>query len=230
MASTPVAICLIGDVVGSRRSARAATAWLEQLRDRLEARHPERLAAFEFTQGDEIQGLLPAGSDALDPVLDALLRPHAGPTGVPRMRWAVGVGVVDPGRGPATRRTGEAFLLAREQMTRIHRDGDVLTCATGHPPTDHLLDGIAPVLGSLIDRMTDRQRAVLHLRVIERLRQEDIADRLGISQSAVSGHLSRAGARDVTRLADTVRTLLATGMAARSGATQEPDMTPELGT
>lgn len=222
MASIPVAICLIGDVVGSRRSARAATAWLEHLRDRLEERHPERLAAFEFTQGDEIQGLLPAGSDALDLVLDSLLRPHAGPTGVPRMRWVIGVGAVDPGHGPATRRTGEAFLLARDRMTRIHREGDVLACATGHPPTDRLLDGVAPVLGSLIDRMTDRQRAVLHLRIIERLRQEDIADRLGISQSAVSGHLSRAGARDVTRLADAVRALLAAGMAARTGATPEP--------
>ncbi|MBX3030575.1 MAG: hypothetical protein KF809_10465 [Chloroflexi bacterium] len=222
MAHTLVAVCLIGDVVGSRRSARVATAWLERLRDRLEARYPERLAAFEFTQGDEIQGLLPADADALGPVLDALLRPHAGPTGVPRMRWVIGVGAVDPGHGPATRRTGEAFLLAREHMTRVHREGDVLACVTGHPPIDRLLDGVAPVLGSLIDRMTDRQREVLHLRTIERLRQEDIADRLGISQSAVSGHLSRAGARDVTRLEDTVRTLLREAIDALGGTTHGP--------
>jgi DNA-binding transcriptional regulator LsrR (DeoR family) len=59
--------------------------------------------------------------------------------------------------------------------------------------------------------MTDRQREVLHLQTVERMRQEAIAERLGVSQPAISGLLARAGARDVARLTAAVRTLLTDG-------------------
>lgn len=205
-------ICVMGDVVASRGRATAATAWLEHLRDHLEAAYPERLAPFDFTQGDEIQGLLPIDADPLGPVLDAILRPHAPPDGVPRMRWVVAAGVIDPGQGPATKRTGPAFLVARGLITRAHRDRDGLRCATGDPFADGLLEQVAPVLASLVDRMTDRQREVLRLQVVDGLLQEEIADRLDVSQPAVSQALARAGARDVARLTAAVRTLLRDGI------------------
>jgi DNA-binding CsgD family transcriptional regulator len=205
-------ICIFGDVVGSRTHASVATAWLERLRDHLEVTYPERLAAFEFTQGDEIQGLLPIDADPLLPVLDAMLRPHEPPDGVPRMRWVIAAGRIDPGDGPATRRTGQAFLTARRLIGMAHDEGDSLRCASGDGGADGLLDDVAPVLGSLVERMTDRQREVLHHQVIGRLRQEAIADRLGISQPAVSGLLARAGARDVAHLTAAVRTLLGDGI------------------
>jgi DNA-binding CsgD family transcriptional regulator len=205
-------ICVFGDVVGSRQRATAATAWLSWLRDHLETTCPERLAAFEFTQGDEIQGLLPIDADPLRLVLDAMLRPHGPPDGVPRMRWVIAAGRIDPGEGPATRRTGPAFLAARRLIGQAHDDSDGLRCASGDPDADALLDDIAPVLASLVDRMTDRQREVLHLQAIGQLRQEAIADRLRISQPAVSGVLTRAGARDVAHLTAAVRTLLRDGI------------------
>jgi DNA-binding CsgD family transcriptional regulator len=205
-------ICIFGDVVGSRTRASAATAWLGWLRDHLETAHPERLAAFEFTQGDEIQGLLPIDADPLLPVLDAMLRPHGPPDGVPPMRWVIAAGSIDPGEGPATRRTGQAFLMARQLIGTAHDEGDVLRCASGDVAADTLLAEVAPVLGWLIHRMTDRQREALHLQVIGHLRQEAIAERLGISQPAVSGILARAGARDVARLTAAVRTLLGDGI------------------
>jgi len=207
-----VGICIVGDVIGSRTRATESTAWLERLRSHLEASHPERLAPFEFTQGDEIQGLLPIGADPLAPVLDAMLRPHGPPAGVPRMRWAIAAGSIDPGAGPATKRTGPAFLVARRLITGAHHDGDGLRCATGDEAADGLLAEVAPVLASLVGRMTDRQREVLHLQVIEGLRQEAIADRLRVTQPAISGILARAGARDVARLTAAVRTLLRDGI------------------
>jgi DNA-directed RNA polymerase specialized sigma24 family protein len=127
------------------------------------------------------------------------------------MRWVIAAGRIDPGEGPATKRTGEAFLAARALITEAHRDGDGLRCATGDAQADTLLDDVAPVLASLIDRMTDRQREVLHLQAIEGMRQEAIAERLGVSQPAISQLLARAGARDVARLTAAVRTLLTDG-------------------
>ncbi|MEA2605253.1 MAG: hypothetical protein QOI00_10, partial [Chloroflexota bacterium] len=51
---------LFGDVIRSRREPTAATAWLRTLTSDLEGAYAdnERLAPFEFTQGDELQGLL----------------------------------------------------------------------------------------------------------------------------------------------------------------------------
>ncbi len=207
-----IGICLFGDVIGSRARASAATAWLERLRARLEATCPDRLAPFEFTQGDEIQGLLPIDADALTPVLDAMLRPRDTPHGALPMRWVIVAGAVDPGEGPATKRTGPAFLAARDLIARAHRDRDALRCMTGDAASDDLLEAISPVLASIIDRMTDRQREMLRLHAVDGLRQEAVAERLGVSQPAVSGALSRAGARDMARLATAVRSLLRDGI------------------
>ncbi|MFN8521461.1 MAG: hypothetical protein U0667_19230, partial [Chloroflexota bacterium] len=141
--TSSVGICVFGDVVGSRGGATAATAWLERLRAHLETTWPTRLAPFEFTQGDEIQGLLPIDADPLALVLDAMLRSHGPPHGSPRMRWAIAAGPVDPGEGPATKRTGPAFVTARRLVGIARREGDGLRCATGDATTDELLDGVA---------------------------------------------------------------------------------------
>ena len=78
------AIVLFGDVVDSRRDSPAATAWLRTLADELAGAYPPaaRLADFEFTQGDELQGLLVPGADPLVAVVRAWLHPD----GLP-MRW-----------------------------------------------------------------------------------------------------------------------------------------------
>src|SRR6476661_10542453 len=98
-------VVLFGDVVNSRTSAQASAAWLESLCDRLDRDYGEqRLAQFEFTQGDEIQGLLDPAADPFHAVLQATLRAHAGEGAAPPMRWVVVYGPIEPGRGPATRR------------------------------------------------------------------------------------------------------------------------------
>src|SRR5918992_2448736 len=104
-------VVLFGDVVRSRDRAAAATEWLESLRARLDDLYGrQRLAPFEFTQGDEIQGLIDPSADPFVGVLDATLRPHDGPDAAPRMRWVVAAGAIDPGRRPATRRTRGGVL------------------------------------------------------------------------------------------------------------------------
>ena len=55
-------------------------------------------------------------------------------------------GDVEPGSGPATERTGPAFLVAREAIARAraHRDG--LVALTGDPEADALLADLGPLL------------------------------------------------------------------------------------
>src|SRR5438270_7747752 len=99
-------LVLFGDVADSRVDAARATAWLRTLSRDLDRHYGrDRLAPFGFTQGDEIQGLLAIDADPTAAVLRAALHPQA-----MAMRWVIVAGRVEPGRGPATQRTGRAFV------------------------------------------------------------------------------------------------------------------------
>ena len=134
-----MATVLFGDVVKSRRDSKGSTDWLRTLVAELESAYPpvDRLAGFEFTQGDEIQGLLSTAADPLIAVLRAGLHPDRRP-----MRWVIVAGEIDPGRGPATQRTGPAFLRARELLVEAGTRRDGLVISTGDGPTDLLLDDL----------------------------------------------------------------------------------------
>ncbi|MBA2253503.1 MAG: sigma-70 family RNA polymerase sigma factor [Chloroflexi bacterium] len=204
--STP-AVVLFGDVVGSRRYVGGAASWLASLSDLLDEHYGAgRLARFDFTQGDEIQGLLSPGADPIAAVLIATLADDA-----PPMRWVVVAGTVEPGVGPATRRTGPAFILARETigLARHRRDG--LLVRTTDSRLDELLEGTAPVLAELLGRLTKRQRTVARLMLVEGSNQAEVADALGVARATISVSYQRAGLRSITRLTHVVRTLIAEG-------------------
>jgi predicted DNA-binding protein (UPF0251 family) len=213
------AVVLFGDVVRSRRESAASTAWLERLCALLDAAYgQQKLAPFEFTQGDELQGLLDVSADPFRAVLEGSLRPHAGEGAAPRMRWVVVHGEVDPGRGPATRRTGPAFILARQTLEEASRSRDGLLCRTGDPRADALLDGTAPVLAAMIEGMTDRQREVARLALVEGLRQSDIAERLGVARATVSVSFARGDVRNLGRLLAAVRAIWREGVSAQEAS------------
>jgi hypothetical protein len=202
----PAAAVLFGDVIRSRLDAPAATAWLRVLAADLTTAYPEDavLAPFEFTQGDELQGLLAPAADPTIAVLRAALHPDAVP-----MRWVVVVGAVDPGHGPATQRSGPAFIAARERLTIAAARRERLAVVSGDPATDELLDGIAPLLGELLAELTDRQREIAWPILVEGLRRSEAAERLGVSRATISVAADRAHLRSLGSLARVVRTLLA---------------------
>lgn len=199
-------LVLFGDVIRSRRDAPAATAWLRMLCADLADAYPaaDRLAAFEFTQGDELQGLLAPAADPMPAILRAALHPDA-----VAMRWVVVAGSVDPGRGPATQRSGPAFIAARERLAAAAAGRRRLVVVSGDPLTDEVLDGTAPLLGTLLAELTPRQREIGWLLLVDGLRRSDVAERLGVSRATVSVAADRAHLRELADLAHAVRLLLA---------------------
>lgn len=194
MPAQTIGIVVFGDVVDSRRDP-GATAFLRSLRAELEEAYARdaRLAPFGFTQGDELQGLLAVGADPFVAIVRAGLRPDARP-----MRWAVVVGEVERGRGPATERTGPAFHAARDLLARAKAQRDGLLVVTGDDATDELLADLCPLLPSLLEDLTPRQREVGRLLLVDGLRRIDAAERLGVSRATVSvvadrGRLRRVG-------------------------------------
>ena len=204
---------LFGDVVGSRRDAEGSAAWLRTLCALLETAYPptELGAGFGFTQGDELQGLLAPTADPFRAILIGALHEDARP-----MRWVVTVGPVAPGSGPATERTGEAFVLARETLATAKARRDRLIIRTGEPGADRLLDGLAPVLGEMLSELTASQRRIAWLVLVEELRQAEAADRLGIARATVSVAYGRGHVRSIGRLVEAVRALFAASILALS--------------
>ena len=202
----PAALVLFGDVIRSRRDAPSATTWLRILTADLAAAYPpsERLARFEFTQGDELQGLLAPDADPLRAVLRAALHPDR-----VEMRWVIVRGAVDAGRGPATQRSGPAFIAARERLVAAAARRERLAVVSGDPATDELLDGITPLLGDLLAELTARQRQIAWLILVEGLRRAEAAERLGVSRATISVAADRAHLRSLADMAGVVRVLLA---------------------
>jgi DNA-binding CsgD family transcriptional regulator len=202
-------IVLFGDVVRSRRDSPGSTAWLRTLVAELEAAIPaaDRLAGFEFTQGDELQGLLAPGVDPFPAILRAGLHPDRR-----AMRWVVVAGPVDPGRGPATQRTGPAFLRARERLVDAAAQRLGLVAVSGDPRADDLLADTAPLLAALLGDLTDRQRVVARLILVEGLRRSEAAARLAVSRATVSVAADRAHVREIGRLTRALGRVFAEGV------------------
>lgn len=217
------AIVLFGDVIRSRRDATGSTTWLRTLASELEDAYPaeSRLADFEFTQGDEIQGLLRPDADPLAAILRAWLHPERR-----RMRWVVVAGEVDPGTGPATQRTGPAFLRARERLAEATSRRDGLLMSTDDPSTDRLLDDLAPILAELLADLTPTQRAIGRLLLVERLRRSDAAERLDKARATVSVAAERAHLRSIGRLAGALRILFQAGTEAAASRPPIPEDVP----
>ena len=212
---TTRAFVLFGDVVRSRADAPAGTAWLRELITELEAVYPRsgRLAPFAFTQGDELQGLLRIEADPFEAVLRGTVNDAALP-----MRWVIVAGTVEPGRGPATQRTGPAFLAARTllEQARARRDG--LLVQVGDSRADDLLVDLAPLLADLLADLTDRQRSIARLMLVDRLRQSEVAERVGVSRATISVMAERARIRRIDGLLAVLRRIVADSLRA-AGAT-----------
>jgi DNA-binding CsgD family transcriptional regulator len=205
-------IVVFGDVADSRRDPARSSAWLRRLTTDLDRAYEGlRVARFGFTQGDELQGALRPAADPFEAVLRGALDAQRLP-----MRWAIAAGFVDPGRGPATQRTGPAFLAARQALAEARRRRNGIVVRSGDPDTDALLADAAPALAVLLDELTDRQREVARLLLVERLRQADVAARLGVARPTVSVAAERAHVRQIAGLARTLRALLVEGI----GSTQ----------
>jgi DNA-binding CsgD family transcriptional regulator len=212
------ALVLFGDVIGSGKDRVAATTWLRDVVAELdEAYGAQRLAPFGFTQGDELQGLLVADADPLVAVLHAAL--GSGEHGI---RWVCVLGGVDPGDGPATQRTGQAFLAARKTMEEARSNHDRLVIKTGRQETDALLADMTPALVDLLDDLTARQRDVTRLAVLEGLRQSEVADRLKVRRATTTVAFKRAKVHSIQRLATAIRQVHAAAAADLTAAAAVP--------
>lgn len=198
------------DQQGSRRVGDRVDGLLDHLARHLGSSPGHRLVRpFERTVGDEVQAVLDDADLAVDLVL-TLLR---------RGGWSIGIGAgaVDEPL-PATSRagSGNAFVLARSAVERAKtRPGGVALAVAGEEAVAAAdAEAVLTLLGAVATR-----RTAAGWEVIDALhdagvgaRQEDVAERLGITQQAVSQRLRTAlWAEELAARPLAARLLLAAG-------------------
>lgn len=158
------------------------------------------LRRFERTAGDEFQGVLDEPG-ALAQVVEHLLR--AGD-------WSIGIGIGDvehplpqstrAGRGPA-------FLHARDAVTSAKNAPARLRVVSDHERRAKKLETVLWLWAAILDRRTKGGWEVADL-ADTGLRYDAIAERLGITQSAVSQRAAAAGIIEGRRARELVTDLV----------------------
>jgi hypothetical protein len=153
------------------------------------------LRPFERTVGDEFQGIVD-DARVLPAVLERLLREDA---------WNIGVGVgevITPlpdstraGRGPAFVHARAAVTAAKSSPRHLRVEGDRVGARS--------LETVMLLWAAVLARRTERGWAVADL-VDSGLRYDEVAQRLGISQSAVSQRAQAAGLVEGSRARELV--------------------------
>ncbi|MFM2105894.1 MAG: hypothetical protein RL338_926 [Chloroflexota bacterium] len=160
--------------------------------------------------GVETPATIARDGDALRGYLAASLEPHP-----VLLRWAI---VVRP--APAD----EAALLsaARDLLVEARRDRERLAIRTGDTAADALLDALAPLLGDLLVDLTQRQREVARLILVDGLRQSQVAARLGVARATISVMTARGHLRSIARLVTAIRLVVGERTAAAAAPAEPP--------
>jgi SatD family (SatD) len=160
---------------------------------------------FQRTAGDEVQGVVDRGATVVGIALSAARSGH----------WSVGIGI-GPVRQPMPTETragaGPAFEHAREAVDRAkHSPGRVAVAApTGSDELDELMEAIEASLQLLADlefRRSDEGQAAGRM-MDAGMTQREAAERLGVSQQAVSSRLRAGQWNESRRLASVVSSML----------------------
>jgi hypothetical protein len=183
------------DQRGSTRTPDAVPAALDLLAD------VPVLRAFERTAGDEFQGVI-SSPPALTDCLERLLRAAS---------WNIGLGL-DPVDQPLPASTragrGPAYLSAREAVTAAKSaPWHLRVSSTSAPGPARALESTLWLWAAVLARRTARGWEVADL-TDQGLRYDEVADRLGISQSAVSQRAAAAGIVETRRARELVTSLV----------------------
>jgi len=156
--------------------------------------------AFERTAGDEVQGVLDDGA-ALVSRLGLLVRQGS---------WNIGLGI-GPVETPLPASTragrGEAFVLARQAVTRAKQQPSRISVVGAGAYRAEQIETVAWLWAGVLNRRSARGWEVADL-FAEGLTHAEAAQRLGISQSAVSQRAQAAGLVEADRAAHLLATLV----------------------
>lgn len=180
---------LIGDIVASRQLEDRADVQrrLEAVLDALNAEPGEAKAApLRLTAGDEVQGLL----NTAGPVMTILARIEDA-LHPAKMVWGLGRGTLSTDlKADVATLDGSCFHRARSALAAARHDDTWLRAEGFGAPHDEVLNALFRLMGAVRSRWTDVQAR--YVREVRGRLQREVAERLGVSEPAVSKSLNAA--------------------------------------
>lgn len=177
---------LTGDVVNSRNLE--VEVWLGVLKDTLD-RYGQSPLDWEIYRGDSFQLLV-----NVENALLAALHIKAGMKQFDKLdvRLGLGIGTVDFESGKVTSSNGEAFVRSGESFEALKKQNIILS--SGNDNFDSAINTMLNLALYIADRWTPTVSRLIKM-VIEHpdLTQQELANRLGKSQSNISEALKRGG-------------------------------------
>ncbi len=152
----------------------------------------ELVFPFRATSSNCIEGRLGPGADPLAAILLGTLA--AGP----ELHWTV---VAD-----SKQRTDEPSADRRGGVQP--RAGGRAVVRTGSDHEDRLLEDLLPALFDQLDELTERQRTVVRLALVDGLRQSQVAARLGVKRATVSISFERSHVGSLNRFVSALRRIM----------------------
>ena len=179
---------ITGDIINSRRGEIGST--LDALKHILDE-YGKTPSKWEMYRGDSFQLVLDCPEESLRAAmrLKASMKTEQGRD----VRMAIGIGTIAYSAPKVTESNGDAFIRSGEQFERLSKDKVNLAVRSPWPNWDEEMNLYLRLALIVMDDWSQASAEYMGLKLAQdRLGQEEIAERLGISQSSVSGRKKRA--------------------------------------
>lgn len=206
-------VAVIGDIIQSKKIKNRYEVQnkLNEILNVINNKYQEDIASnFMITLGDEFQGLLKKGGNAINIIseIEAEMYPV-------QIRFGIGIGIIETDINPdiPLGADGPAYHNARKMIEKLKDNKSrkkipntniMILSDNGNTDTDILLNTILSLCSTMKSKWTERQREVIFDCVVNGDNQIRVAERLGISQSSVQKSLSNSGYYSYKNAMDTV--------------------------
>lgn len=208
-------IAIIGDIIQSKtlKNRNDIQIKLQEVLNSVNKKYSEDIASnFMITLGDEFQGLLKYGNNAINIISEIEIKMYP-----VQIRYGIGLGEITTNinRDIPLGSDGPAYYNARKMIEslksmekKVKTSDSNIMIASENTSIDILLNSIFSLCATIKGKWSDRQREIVFAYHESADSQNKVAEKLGIKQSSVNKGLSNACYYSYKNALDTVSKVL----------------------